>query len=218
MNINTDAARAQMVKQQVRAWDVLDPAVLAVLEETPRERFVPKPYRSLAFADTNIPLADGQVMLTPQVTGRLLQALEISAHDRALVVGTGSGFLTACVARLAYHVTSIDSHADLVAEAGRKLAELEINNCDLLVQDVFEMTADEEFDVIAVTGSLPKYDPRFESWLKLGGRLFLIVGEAPIMAATRVRRAGIDEWIRESLFETVVPPLTNAPETERFTF
>ena len=218
MNMNTDAARAQMVKQQVRAWEVLDPAVLTVLEETPRERFVPEPYRGLAYADTNIPLAHDQVMLTPQVAGRLLQALEISPHDRALVVGIGSGFLTACVAGLAYHVTGIDIHEDLVEDAREKLAALEFSNCDLVVQDVFEMSADQEFDVIALTGSLPEYDPRLESWLKLGGRLFIIVGRAPLMTAMRIRRAGIDEWTRESMFETVVPPLTNAPESERFTF
>lgn len=218
MNINTDIARENMINQQVRAWDVLDPRVLEVMERIPRERFVPEDYQAVAFADTAIPLAHGQYMLAPKLHGKILQALELSPHDRVLEVGTGSGFLTACLAALAFHVTSIDIHADLVESAVRRLRDLGIENCDLEVADVFGIDADQSYDAIAVTGSIPEYDGRFDKWLRLGGRLFLVIGEPPLMEAWAIRRAGMDEWQRESLFETSIPALIEAPAREKFEF
>jgi len=215
-------ARNNMVEQQVRCWEVLDPEVLDVLRRVPREHFVPPAYRALAFADTNIPLcsadqaASGFAMMRPIVEGRLLQALEISAHDTVLEIGTGSGFLTACMAALAYSVSSIDISEPQLESAREKLTAIGVKNCELLAQDVFQRTESAEYDVIAITGSMPEYDSRFEQWLKLGGRAFMVVGRLPIMEAILVRRAGIDEWTRQSLFDTVLPALVHAPQRTAF--
>ncbi|MEZ5565481.1 MAG: protein-L-isoaspartate O-methyltransferase [Gammaproteobacteria bacterium] len=218
MSINIEVARTQMVNQQVRAWDVLEPSVLAVLSAVPREQFVPPRYRSLAFADTAIPLPGGQVMMTPQVEGRLLQALDISGTDQALEVGTGSGFLTACLARLCGQVTSLEILPDLADSARRNLQTVATWNADVRCADIYQYRPDERFDVIAVTGSIPQPDDRFQGWLKEGGRLFIITGEAPAMLARLVTRDGPDHWTVTTLFETSLPPLLNAPQPQRFSF
>ena len=217
MSVNTEAARHQMVTQQVRAWEVLDPTVLRVLSEVPRERFVPPAYRSLAFADTAIPLPHGQHLLTPQVAGRILQALEIGADDHVLEVGTGSGFLTACLGRLAGRVTSLEINPELADMARRNLRDVGATNCEVLTEDVFQWRPTGPFNGIAVTGSIPMFDPRFQDWLADGGRLFLAVGPGPAMDAWLIRRAG-REFIRESLFETVLPALSNAVQPDPFQF
>ncbi|MEZ5562351.1 MAG: protein-L-isoaspartate O-methyltransferase [Gammaproteobacteria bacterium] len=216
MNTNTEFARTQMVNQQVRTWDVLDPAILAVLGTVPREQFVPPRYRALAFADTCIPLPGGQTMLTPQLEGRLLQALSPADSERALEVGTGSGFMTACLAALGATVTSLEILPELADAARTKLAacrRAEVQNAD-----VFGFTPAGRYDVIALTGSLPVYDRRFENWLAVGGRLFVVCGTAPGMEALLVRRLAENEWATEVLLETVVPPLRNAPGHQAFTF
>lgn len=218
MTIDVEAARTQMINQQVRAWDVLDPAVLAVLAQVPREQFVPPRFRSLAFADTAIPLPGGQAMLTPQVEGRLLQALAVRGTDRVLEVGTGSGFLTACLARLASHVTSLEILPELADAARRNLRSLSTWNAEVRTEDVFGYRPDEPYDVIAVSGSLPQSDPRFQHWLAEGGRLFLVTGEDPLMEARLVTRQGPDQWMATTLFETSVSALLNAPLPSKFIF
>lgn len=218
MPLNVESARQQMVNQQVRAWAVLDPAVLKVLSVVPREKFVPAAYRSLAFADTAIPLPGGQKMLTPQVEGRVLQALEITSTDRILEVGTGSGFLAACLARLGGHVTSLEIRPELADAARRALRDTGTKNCDVRTEDAFRWQPVGQFDCIAITGSLPVFDTRFQQWLAPGGRLFVVVGEPPAMGAWLVRRVQGDEFTRESLFETVLEPLDNAQRPERFVF
>lgn len=219
MSLNTDAARQQMVMQQVRAWSVLNTAVLEAMASVPREKFVPAEYAALAFADTTIPLAGGQRTMTPQVEGRLLQALEIGPGDDILEVGTGSGFVTACLARLGRRVTSLEIRPELAEAARRRLSELGVGNCDIQVADAFQWQATGAFDCIAIGGSLPVYDPRFQEWLAPGGRLFVVTGQAPAMEAWLVRRprAG-GGFSRESLFETVLPPLDHAPQPEPFVF
>ena len=162
MSMNFEVARTQMVNQQVRAWEVLDPAVLAVLSSVPREQFVPPRYRNLAFADTAIPLPGGQVMMTPQVEGLLLQALTIRGTDRVLEIGTGSGFLTACLARLAANVTSLEILPGLAEDGRRNLSSVSTWNADVRHVDVFQYRPQQAFDVIAVTGSVPQYDERFQ--------------------------------------------------------
>lgn len=214
---DTEEVRARMVESQVRAWDVLDQRVLGCLASLPREDFVPAPFRHVAYADTQIPLGDGEVMMAPQIEGRLLQALELESGDRVLEVGTGSGYLTACLARLAGSVTSIDIRPDFVAAAGRRLAALGNPAVQVETADIFAMSA-EKYDVIAFTGSMPVYDPRFEDWLATGGRLFVIVGTAPLMEARLVRRTGPRDWDRDALFETLIPALRNAPEPPAFVF
>lgn len=215
---NTESARRQMVTQQVRAWEVLDPAVLGVLGEVPRERFVPPAYRTLAFADTAIPLPEGQFMMTPQVEGRVLQALEIGPTDAILEIGTGSGFLAACLARLGAHVTSIEIRPALASAARRSLADAAIGNCEVLTEDAFQWRAPRPFDCIAVSGSLPVADPRFQDWLAPRGRLFVVVGQPPAMEAWLIRLHESGEFLRESLFETVLPPLDHAARPEPFVF
>jgi protein-L-isoaspartate(D-aspartate) O-methyltransferase len=218
MSMNVEDARTQMVNQQVRAWDVLDPAVLSVLAQVPREQFVPPRFRNLAFADTGIPLGDGQFMLTPQVEGRLLQALAIRGTDRVLEVGTGSGFLTACLARLGSRVTSLEILPELADTARRNLRGVATWNAEVRTEDVFQYRPAEPWDVIAVTGSVPQPDDRFQHWLAEGGRLFIVVGQDPLMQARLVTRQGPEQWTTTTLFETSVPALINATPPSKFRF
>ncbi|MEO1573905.1 MAG: protein-L-isoaspartate O-methyltransferase [Pseudomonadota bacterium] len=216
--MNSDAARVQMVSQQVRTWDVLDPRVLDTMGLIDRQIFVPKAFASVAFADGRIPLAHDQVMLSPKVVGRALQALDISPSDSVLEIGTGSGYVTACLADLGGQVTSMELHDDLSAAADAALQKAGITNVSLSTGDVFEYAPKDRFDVIVVTGSLPDYDERFEKWLAPGGRLFVVSGRAPVMEAFLVTRIDEQTFDRDSLFETDVPALLNAPRKRAFHF
>jgi protein-L-isoaspartate(D-aspartate) O-methyltransferase len=183
----------------------------------PRENFVPEQYRSLAFADTNIPLGHDQVMMTPNVEGRLLQALAIQADDTILEIGTGSGYLTACLARLGRHVTSIDIEPEFTAQAEARLAAQGISNVTLETADAAGgVERGKSFDVIAVTGSLPVLQQQFYDNLNTGGRLFVICGQLPIMEALLITRVDASSWTRESLFETSIPPLLHAEVAQTF--
>jgi protein-L-isoaspartate(D-aspartate) O-methyltransferase len=216
--MDTVTARQQMVDQQIRTWEVLDPRVLDALSAVPREAFVPPEYRELAFADAPIPIGFGQTMLAPNLQGRILQALGVTATDSVLEIGTGLGYLSACLSLLGASTRSIDIHAGLIAKAAVNLRAVPQANVNLEVRDAFAAAPLGEYDAVAVTGSLPVYDTRFERLLRVGGRLFAIVGTAPAMDAILVRRADNDEWIRESLFETVVEPLVNATAAQKFVF
>jgi protein-L-isoaspartate(D-aspartate) O-methyltransferase len=216
--MDTVAARQQMVDQQIRTWEVLDPRVLDAFSAVPREAFVPPEYRELAFADAPIPIGFGQSMLAPNLQGRILQALGVTATDSVLEIGTGLGYLSACLSLLGASTRSIDIHAGLIAKAAVNLRAVPQANVNLEVRDAFAAAPLGEYDAVAVTGSLPVYDTRFERLLRVGGRLFAIVGTAPAMDAILVRRADNDEWIRESLFETVVEPLVNATAAQKFVF
>jgi protein-L-isoaspartate(D-aspartate) O-methyltransferase len=216
--MDTLAARRQMVDQQIRTWEVLDSRVLNALSEVPREAFVPPEYRELAFADAPIPIGFGQSMLSPKLQGRILQALGVSATDNVLEVGSGTGYLSACLSLLGCSTNSIDIHAGLVDLAQANLRALPSARVQFQIRDAFDAAPLGEYDAVAVTGSLPIYDPRFEKSLRVGGRLFAIVGAAPVMDAILVRRVDSNEWIRESLFETVVAPLINATAAQRFVF
>lgn len=216
--MNTEFARAKMIEQQVRAWDVLDKTVLEILASTPREDFVPAAFKPLAFADAEVPIGHGELMMTPTVEGRVLQALEIEPGDRVLEVGTGSGYLTACLAKLADSVTSIELHADLLSAASERLNAAGVDNVELLEMDAMRELPDGRFDAIAVTGSIQRFDPRFVEALLPGGRLFVVVGDAPVMDARRVRFESDNDWFSESLFETVLKPLVHGAEPPRFAF
>lgn len=216
--MDIEFARQQMVAQQARAWDVFDALVLEVLAETPRERFVPPEFLDLAFADTGIPLPHGQRMMTPTVEGRLLQALKLNPCDSVLEIGTGSGFVTACMARLAQTVVSVDIFPDLTETAGRTLCDTGVDNVSLMTLDACKEMPDGQFDAIAVTGSLPLFDTRFFEALKPGGRLFVIVGNAPVMDAQVIVRGEDDMPGVSSLFETCVSPLVNAAAPPAFHF
>ena len=211
-------ANEQMVEQQVRAWDVLDARVLETLRRVPRESFVPPPQRFRAYADAEVPLPEGQHMLRPSVVGRLLQALEPAAGMRALEVGAGSGFVTACLRAAGARVRSLELYAALADLAARNLAAFGMSDVEIVNADALNADTGERFDVIAITGSLPIYDARFERQLAVGGRLFVVVGEAPVMEARLVRRISESAWATDSLFETVIDPLVNAPRPARFSF
>jgi len=216
--LNAETARAQMIAQQVRTWDVLDERVLAALDAVHRDEFVPEACRHIAFADAPIPLGHGQVMLPPKLDGRILQALEIAPTDSVLEVGSGSGFFAACLATLAARVRSLEIFPDLAALAARNLRSSGRTTISVETMDAMKLEETDRYDVIAVTGSLPIYDARFERALKPGGRLFIVTGTAPVMEALLVRRQAGGGYGRRSLFETDIPPLVNAPRPPRFVF
>jgi protein-L-isoaspartate(D-aspartate) O-methyltransferase len=216
--MDTDIARRQMIGQQLRAWDVLDDRVLDVIEAVPRELFVPTEWRGLAYADTEIPLGRGRQLAPPAIQGRMLQALLPRADERALELGSGTGYLTACLAGLCAQVTSVEPDAELAATARANLASLGVRNVRLLQGDGLAMDFPEQFDVICVNGSLPERRPALERLLAPGGRLFVVTGKAPAMEAARVTRTGAAEWVTERIFETSLQPLDNARETAEFVF
>lgn len=216
--MDAEFAAQQMVRQQVRAWDVFDPAVLGVLETVPRQNFVPEKYRNLAFADTEIPLANGQHMMTPTIEGRLLQSLSLQSGDKVLEIGTGSAFLTACLAKLVSSVSSIDIFDDFVAEARKKLGEAEIDNVTLDCMDACAELPGGEFDAIAVTGSIPVLDDRLISKLRPGGRLFVVVGSGIVQEARLILRNSETDWDSKTLFETSLDPLVNCRGPAAFSF
>ena len=218
-SLDIEQARFNMIEQQIRPWEVLDPRVLEVLRLVPRERYVPADYAQLAFSDTEIPLGHGQSMMAPKIEARLLQALDVQPGDSVLEIGTGSGYLTACLAQLARHVTSLEIHEDLHAAASARLQSERVHNVALRVSDVtIDWPAPGEFDVIAVTGSVPLLPEELQQGLTVGGRLFVITGEAPTMSALLIHRVGEQEFSTESLFETSLPPLVNASKPQRFVF
>ena len=215
--LNLDQARFNMVEQQIRTWDVLDQRVLDLLHTVPREKFVPGPYAGVAYADTNIPLSDGQFMLPPRVVARILQALQPQRMDRVLEVGTGSGYLTRLLASLSAHVVSLEISPTLHAQAAARLKAEGVRNVTLVHADgVHGWETDAPYDAIAFTGSLPELDPSVQQQLKLGGRLFAILGRSPAMEAVMITRVSANEWATTSLFETVVEPLSGAEEPRRF--
>jgi len=207
-----------MVQQQIRSWDVLEPSVLEVISRLHREQFAPPGFEDLAFADAEIPLPHGQVMMKPNVEGRLLQALELEAPHNVLEIGTGTGYLTACLAHLSAAVTSIDVFSDFVSLAKSNLADSGVHNIELLCMDATNEIPKGLFDAVAVTASLPVFDTRFLDAMKPGGRMFVIVGDPPVMDARLVTRIGENDWTTESLFETSLRPLVNASRPSAFSF
>ncbi len=216
--IDVQSARHQMVEQQVRAWSVLDLKVLEVMDQVPREQFVPPALRDLAYADMRVPLGHGQSMLAPKLEGQILQALEIQPQDRVLEVGSGSGYFAACLAQLGRSVRSIEIVRELAETARANLERNGVRSVTVEIADAMGLAEEGAFDVIAVTGSLPVYDPRFERALAEGGRLFVTVGVGPTMDARRITRSAPGAWTTESLFETCIEPLVNAPRPPAFVF
>ncbi len=216
-------ARFNMVEQQVRPWDVLDPRVLNVISNIPRELFVPEQFKQLAYADTRIPLGthEGHTshMLNPVIEGRILQSLAMSEDDTVLQIGTGTGYITACLASLARHVDSVDINPEMTALAEKNLARFEIANVTLSTGDASEKWEQKQFyDCIAIMGSLPSVPDFYKKTLKEGGRMFVITGDAPVMKALLVTRVAKSEWTVEELFETCVDPMIHAEKPEEFVF
>lgn len=219
MTMNFERARHNMVEQQVRPWEVLDSRVLDLLENIQREDFVPVRYRKLAFADLNIPLPHGQVMMKPVIEGRLLQALGMRDDESVLEIGTGSGFVTACLASLSKSVVSVEIFEDLSVGAGKDLADKGIDNVELFVGDALGGWQPEQaHDAVVVTGSVPEVPDHFRGWVNPGGRMFVVTGESPAMEARLLWRIDATEWREESLFETDLPPLLNSGRAPQFEF
>lgn len=215
--LNFERARFNMVEQQIRTWEVLDARVLEVFESLPREAFVPKQYRNLAYTDIQLPLPHDEVMMEPRLEARLLQALDPRPDESALEIGTGTGYLTACLARLAGQVTSVDIQGEFRELAAAQLSAQAIRNVCLEVGDAARGWDDgQRYDAIAVTGSLPELHRGYHHSLNIGGRLFVIVGDRPVMEALLITRVGENQWATESLLDTSIRPLRNARRRERF--
>ena len=212
-------ARFNMVQQQIRPWEVIDQRVLETLGTLPREVFVPTAYKGLAYADIEVPLAQGQKMMFPKIEGRLLQSLNIRQQDKILEIGTGSGYLTACLARLGGEVVSLDIHREFVDTAQAALTGLGFENVELRCADALaDGISGEPFDVIAVTGSVTEVPDAWKALLSIGGRMFIICDDAPVMEATLITRTGENAWRSEGLFETELTALENIPARDRFEF
>jgi protein-L-isoaspartate(D-aspartate) O-methyltransferase len=217
--MNIEQARFNMIEQQIRTWEVLDSDVLDLLHEVKRERFVPPEHADLAFADLEIPIGHGESMMQPKVEARIVQELALQPHETVYEVGTGSGYLTALLARRSRHVTSAEIHASLKARAGAALAAAGIANVTLLAGDsAARPLAEGAYDAIVITGSLPLVPRAFLDRLAPGGRLFAVIGDAPVMKATLVRQPAAGSFQTIELFETLLKPLVNAPQPSRFRF
>lgn len=213
-----EKARFNMIEQQIRPWDVSDIQVLDLLSVVKREQFVPEGRESLAFMDLEIPLGLGVAMWQPKLEARVLHELHIKKHERVLEVGTGSGYLTALLSRLAAHVDSVEIVAELSAKAAQKLAAHDFTNVQLEVGDAANTWGGLTYDVIVLTGSVPVDPLAYQQKLNIGGRLFAIVGDAPAMQAKVITRLAPDVFESVTLFETNVALLQNAPQPQRFVF
>ncbi|MGH8084719.1 MAG: protein-L-isoaspartate O-methyltransferase family protein [Lysobacter sp.] len=210
-------ARELMVEQQVRPWDVLDPRVLDVLATLPREDFVPAAHRALAYTDVALPLAHGERMMKPVVEGRTLQSLALNPGDDVLEIGTGSGYLTACLARLARDVVSLEQHADLADATRAQLAAQRLGNVNVVQADAFAYDTERRFSAVCVTAAVDAIPAKFVEWLQPGGRMFVIRGRSPAMEAVLLHNDAGQPRI-ESLFETDLPYLAGAAPKPVFEF
>ena len=214
-----ERARFNMVEQQIRPWDVLDPRVLELLFRVRRDDYVPQAYRDLAFADMEIPLGQGERMLSPKLEARLLQELELKETDRILEVGTGSGYMTALLASLGSHVYSVEIIPEFSASAGARLRAHGINNVTLEVGDAARgWDRHAPYDAIVLTGSVPILPESFQKNLNTGGRLIAVVGEPPVMEAQLVTCVSTGVYNTVALFETCIAPLRNALQPKKFVF
>ena len=219
MAMNIEQARLNMVGNQVRPWEVLDGRVLDVIARVRREDFVAAEHRQLAFADLCLPLGHGEVMMKPVVEGRVLQALELQPTDHVLEIGTGSGFLTACLATLSAQVISVDIHADFTTAAAQRLQAAAIANVSLVTGEaVHDWQPDALFDALVVTGAVADIPSRWLTWLKPGARVLVIRGQSPVQQATLLSHEGAGRYREETLFETDLPYLTHAEPPQRFVF
>jgi protein-L-isoaspartate(D-aspartate) O-methyltransferase len=221
MTFDFGKAREAMVEQQVRPWDVLDPRVLEVLASLPRDAFVSETHRALAYADLALPIGHGEFMMKPVIEGRALQALALAPTETVLEIGTGSGFLTACLGRLSRSVTSLERHPEMVEAARARLSLQGVTNAIVEHADAFTWSSDQRFDAICVTAAADVVPSRFLQWLRPGGRMFIVRGRAPVMEAVLVHRDGgtdVNAHRIESLFETDLSYLAGAEPVPGFTF
>ena len=215
--MNFELARSNMVAQQLRTWEVLDDTVLRLFSALPREHFVPPAYLRLAYSDTEIPLANGEVMMAPKVEARMLQALAPQAQDRCLEIGTGSGFVTALLARSVSEVFSMEIDPDLLAMAKTRLRGYDRNVTTLEADGLEGLPEQAPFDLMVFTGAIAEITPAQVDQLNLGGRLFAVVGTGSVFEARLVTRIAENETATEVLFETHLPYLRGAAIKPRFT-
>lgn len=216
---NIELARSNMIEQQIRPAEVLDQRVLETISETPREAFVPETYQDLAFSDINVDIGNAEMMMKPIMEARILQALNIQPGDKILEIGTGSGYLTALLAKLGGHVESVEIEPEILNQAKTRLGNQGITNVTLVQGDASEgWNQNETFDVIAITGSFPILPESFQKQLTVGGRMVVIVGQSPVMEALLITRAAEDQWVTQALFETDFPALRNVEQPQAFTF
>jgi len=213
--MNLQQARSNMIEQQVRPWDVLDQRVLDVLAEVPREEFVSEEHRALSYSDYQLPIGFGQTLLKPIIEGRLLQALAPQVTDSVLEIGAGSGYVSACLARMANRVHSLEIHPELVKSAQIRLEALGISNVTLVEQDAAaQWDAADSYDAIAFGGAVEEIPEYYKQKMAINGRMFAVTGDSqqPMMEALLLTRISESEWTTESLFETKVDPLVNFSE------
>ncbi len=221
--MDIEQARFNMVEQQIRTWEVLDQSVLDLLFVVKREEFVPPAYRSIAFVDMEIPIAEGQMMMAPKLEARILQEIAPKSHERVLEIGTGSGYLTALLAKCCERVLSIEYFQSLAVSASAALASHGIGNAEVKTGDAAQSPAafvgtNQQFEVIVFTGSVPILPEAYLPYLAIGGRMFAIIGDAPAMKATLITKTTENAYGMQELFETVLPPLIHAAQPSRFSF
>ncbi|GGI20316.1 MAG: protein-L-isoaspartate O-methyltransferase [Oxalicibacterium faecigallinarum] len=221
--MNIEQARFNMIEQQIRPWDVLDTDVLELLTIVKREAFVPAAYRGLAFADSEIPLPGGENMLAPRVEARIMQELTVQKHETVLEIGAGSGYMAALLAHKARHVTTVEINPELKALAEKNLADYGVTNVEVVEGDAAQgytglVQPHSPYDVIVVSGSLPFVPEALLAQLKVGGRMFAVVGTAPAMTAQIITRISEVKFDTVGVFETLIKPLQNAPAPSQFKF
>lgn len=217
--MNLEAARFNMIEQQIRPWGVVDTWVLDLLKKVPREAFVCAKHKGLAFADLSLPIGLDETMWQPKIEARILQALVPSRTDRVLEIGTGSGYLTALLASCSAHVTSIDIHGGFLETAKKRFISNKIDNIDLSLRDgAIGWHAKDLWDVIVLTGSVPNLPLAYRDMLAPQGRLVAIVGQEPVMEAVLLVNQNNDGWVKSSLFDTLIRPLVNVERPSDFTF
>lgn len=217
--MNYEQARFNMIEQQIRPWDVLDPSVLALLAVVKREDFVPAAYRNMAFTDCELPLANGQRMLPPRVEARWLQELQVQRHEKVLEIGTGSGYMAALLGHKAQQVYTLERDPQLASQAREALRRAGVSNATVVeAEGAAGLAAEAPFDVILLSGSVAQVPQVLLDQLKVGGRLAAVIGDEPAMEAAIIRRTGEREFKRENLFETVVQRLTGFEPLPTFSF
>jgi len=216
--MDIELARFNMVEQQIRTWSVLDQDVLDLLFCVKREDFVPPAYRMLAFADLEVPLGDGEKMWTPKMEARVLQELRLKPGESVLEIGTGSGYFTALLASRGAKVASVEINPRLAAQAKARLDSAGYAAVELAVGNAARSWGRERYDAIVLTGSTPTLPEGLIAQLSPGGRLFAVVGDAPVMKARLVRWVAPESLTAQELFETVIDPLHDAASPARFEF
>jgi len=216
--MNIEQARFNMIEQQIRPWNVLDQDVLDLLHVVKREQFVPAAYQNLAFADVEIPLPGGDAMLAPKFEARILQEVGVRKHETVLEIGTGSGYMAALLAHRGRQVTTLDIVPELIAFARDNLSRNGVTNVDVVEASGAQGWGDGLYDVICVSGSVPAVPEALLKQLKVGGRLSVFVGGAPVMEAQIITRISNTEYQTRNLFETYVTPLVGISAPSQFRF